>query len=125
MLPYNTNLKKYARQLRKNMTNAEILIWSKVRRKQINGFQFYRQKTIGNYIVDFYCPVAKLVIELDGGQHYTEETRIKDAKRDKYLQKLGIKVLRISDSDVFKNNNAVLELIWGALKDKSPSVPLS
>ena len=69
--------------------------------------------------------MAKLVIELDGGQHYTEETRIKDAKRDKYLQKLGIKVLRISDSDVFKNNNAVLELIWGALKDKSPSVPLS
>ena len=115
MLPYNTNLKGRARQLRKNMTNAEILLWSKVKGKQLKGLQFYRQKTIGGYIVDFYCPRAKLVLELDGGQHFTDDGRKKDKQRDEYLNELGIKVLRISDSDVFKNTEAVLTLIWECL----------
>ena len=55
------------------MTDAEILLWHKLRRKQLFGLQFFRQKPLGNYIVDFYCPSARLVIEIDGGQHYTEE----------------------------------------------------
>ena len=73
MIPYNKDLKPFARELRKNMTDAELHLWNRVRRKQINGYQFYRQKNIGSYIVDFYCPAAKLIIELDGSQHYTEE----------------------------------------------------
>ena len=57
------------------MTDAERFLWSRVRRKQLKGFQFYRQKNIGNYIVDFYCPAAKLIVEIDGGQHYSERKK--------------------------------------------------
>ena len=72
MLSYNKNLKKYSQKLRGNMTDAEKLLWSKLKFKQAKGLQFYRQKVIGNYIVDFYCAKVNLVIEVDGGQHYTD-----------------------------------------------------
>ena len=94
------------------MTEAEKLLWSKVRKKQLKGYQFYRQKNIGNYIVDFYCPAAKLVIELDGGQHYSPEGKEKDKRRDAYLEGLGLTVLRFSDRDVFVNTNGVLQTIF-------------
>ncbi len=68
MLYYNTELKNFSRQLRKNMTEAEKLLWSKLRRRQLKGIQVYRQRIIGNYIADFYCPKTSLIIELDGGQ---------------------------------------------------------
>ncbi len=71
MLDYNENLKSYSQMLRKDMTKAETRLWTRLRGKQLNQIQFYRQKIIGNYIVDFYCPKTSLVIELDGGQHYT------------------------------------------------------
>jgi len=85
MLPFNKNLKTLARELRKN---------------------------IGDYIVDFYCPSAKLIVELDGGQHYTEEGKRRDQVKDKYLESLGIIVLRFSDREVFKNIEGVLERIF-------------
>ncbi len=97
------------------MTDAENLLWSKIRRKQLKGYQFYRQKVIGNYIVDFYCPKANLVIELDGGQHYSEIGKEKDLMRDCFLTKTGIKVLRFSDRDVFRNMRGVMESIWSYL----------
>ena len=93
MLPYNKNLKILARNLRKNMTDAETRLWSKIRRKQLKKFQFYRQKNIGDYIVDFYCPAAKLIVEIDGGQHYSKENIVKDEARDKFLKDLGFRVL--------------------------------
>ena len=71
------------------MTDSERKLWSKIRRKQLKGFQFLRQRPIGNYIVDFSCPEAKLVIEVDGGQHFTETGIEKDNSRDKYLNSLG------------------------------------
>ena len=71
MLNYNKNLKQVSQKLRGSMTDAELLLWSKLKGKQVKGLQFYRQKIIGNYIVDFYCAKAGLVIEVDGGQHYT------------------------------------------------------
>ena len=109
--------------LRKNMTDTEIFLWSKIRRKQLFGYQFYRQKNIGNYIVDFYCPAAKLVIEVDGGQHYSEERMNKDKQRDDYLSSLGFKILRFSDREVFKNIEGILEKICRCLI-KSPLTPL-
>ena len=115
MLPYNKDLKPIARTLRKSMTAAEQLLWSKLRRKQLKGYQFYRQKALDNYVVDFYCPSAKLVVELDGGQHYTENGKKKDSHRDRRLQSLNLKVLHIADSEVFKNTNVVLEEIWNNL----------
>lgn len=115
MLPYNRSLKKNARQLRKNQTKAELLLWSRIRRKQLKGLQFLRQKVIGSYIVDFYCSKAKIVVELDGGQHYTDEGVRKDAERDGYLKTLGIRVIRVPDNDVMKNIDAVVEDIWNSL----------
>ncbi len=85
MLQYNRTLKHKARRLRKNMTDTERLLWSRLRRKQILGVQFYRQKPIGNYIVDFYAPKMKLVVEVDGSQHLEEKHLEEDKRRDAYL----------------------------------------
>ena len=112
MLQYGKHLKKYSRRLRKEMTDAETLLWSKIRGKQLKGFQVYRQKTIGHFVVDFYCPKAKLVIELDGGQHYSEAIQAIDKSRDRYMERVGLKVLRFSDKEAFENLPGVLEEIW-------------
>jgi very-short-patch-repair endonuclease len=115
MLQYNKSLKEYSRKLRKNMTDVENLLWWKIRNKQLKGYQFYRQKIMGNYIVDFYCPKAKIVVELDGGQHYTEEGKLKDLQRDKYMKDIGLKVLRFSDTDILDNLSGVVEKIFDCL----------
>jgi very-short-patch-repair endonuclease len=115
MLSYDKQLKVLSQHLRKNMTDAENMLWLKLRRKQLKGRPFYRQKIIGKYIVDFYCPKANLVIELDGGQHYSEIGKAKDRARDDVLAKMGIKVLRFSDRDVFENIGGVMEEIWSCL----------
>jgi very-short-patch-repair endonuclease len=115
MLVYNKSLKQISRTLRRNMTDAEMMLWSKLRGKQLKGSQFYRQKIIGDYIADFYCPKSKLVIEVDGGQHYSAEGREKDKKRDIYMTRVGISVLRFSDREVLENLDAVLENIWSGL----------
>ena len=94
------------------MTEAESFLWQRIKSKQLKGRQFYRQKNIGNYIVDFYCPSAKVIVELDGGQHYTQEGISRDQVRDKYLESLGFTILRFSDREVFKNIEGVLERIF-------------
>ena len=123
MLFYNSKLKPYSRELRKNMTDAEIHLWLKLRRKQLNSCQFYRQRIIGQYIVDFYCPGAKLIIELDGSQHYTGEMVERDSKRDEYLKNRGLKVLRFTDTDVLKNIDGVLEAILENIKVPEENPP--
>ena len=115
MLFYNTRLKRYSQQLRRNMTDAERLLWSRIRRKQLKGFQFYRQRIVGNYIVDFYCPEVKLIIEVDGGQHYNDEAKARDRVRDDYMKGVGLETLRISDRDVITNLNGVIEKIYEML----------
>jgi len=115
MLEYNKKLKKASQKLRGSMTDAERMLWSKLKGKQLKGLQFYRQKIIGNYIVDFYCAKASLVIEVDGGQHYTEAGRTADAERDRYLQSLGLRVLRYSDTDVLTNITGVVESIYACV----------
>jgi very-short-patch-repair endonuclease len=127
MKKYNPILKKPAKALRKSMTDAERTIWAKVRGKQIHGLQFYRQKPLLSFIVDFYCPKAKLVIELDGGQHFTEDQRKKDRDRDSQLAALGLRVLRFNNRQVFKQIDAVMALIWhevGAALKIPPDPPL-
>ncbi len=109
---YNPKLKNFSRSLRKNQTEAEKLLWSKIRKKQLKNLQFYRQRIIDNYIVDFYCPKAKLIIELDGSQHYFSATQKKDKARDRNLKAKGFNVLRFSDRDVFSNLDGVLEEIF-------------
>jgi len=124
MLPFNKKLKLFARNLRSNMTDAEQLIWSKIRRKQIGDLQFYRQKNINHYIVDFYCPKGKLIVEIDGGQHYGSDGMKKDRERDRYLQQLGFAVLRFSDIEVLKNIDGMVERIHEHLKfPLTPFIP--
>jgi len=93
------------------MTDAERLLWSKIRDRQIKDYRFIRQKIIGNYIVDFYCPKACLIIELDGGQHYTTDGMLKDEIRDNFMAGLGFRVLRFSDREILKNINGVIDEI--------------
>ncbi len=111
MLLYNEKLKQPSRQLRNNMTDAERYLWAKIRMKQLKGYQFYRQKPIGDYIVDFFCPRAKLVIEVDGGQHASNETAQYDKIRDEYMRSLGLRVLRFTNTEVMVNIEGVIERI--------------
>ena len=112
MLSYNTNLKDKARQLRKNMTASEQVLWSRLRGKQLLGVQFYRQKPIGSYIVDFYAPKSKLVVEVDGSQHIKQSNAEKDRHRDDYLSGVGLKVLRFNSRQVLKETDAVVKVIY-------------
>ena len=124
MLPYDRKLRERSQQLRKNMTAAETFLWSKIKMKQLKGHWFYRQKTIGEYIADFYCPWAKLVIEVDGGQHFTYETASNDRIRDEYMRNLGLNILRFSNSDVLKNTDGVTEAIYRFLEKNTLNPPL-
>jgi len=121
MRPYNKNLKLPSRDLRNNMTDAEQMLWQRLRRKQILGLQFYRQKPILNFIVDFYCPAANLIIECDGGQHYTVEGLDADRVRDEVLAELGLIVLRFDNRQVLTEIEAVLEQIYLIARQKLES----
>ncbi len=123
MLPYNRNLKQHSRQLRENMTDAEKRLWAKIRMKQLKGYQFYRQKPIGDYIVDFFCPRAKLVIELDGSYHLVGEAIEYDRIRDEYLSGPGLRVLRFTNTDVLTHIGEVVERIVGEIIREIPLSP--
>jgi len=107
LLPYNKRLKLNSRSLRSNMTDAEQHLWQFLRRKQINDWQFYRQKPLGAYIIDFYCPAAQLVVELDGSQHFEVAHQQADQQRDVFLQSLGLRVLRFDNRQVLLETDAV------------------
>ena len=107
----DANLKERSRQLRNNMTDAERRLWSRIKMKQLGGYQFYRQKVIGDYIADFYCHKARLVVEVDGSQHYTREGTEADRRRDEYMESCGITVLRFNNIDVIQNIEGVVESI--------------
>ena len=126
MLKYNTNLKQPARKLRAELTDAERLLWSRLRGKQVLGVQFYRQKPLGPYIVDFHAPAVKLVVEVDGSQHFEAAGKLRDQKRDAYLESLGQKVMRFDNLQVMMETEAVLEMIHGVVgaRVKSPPAPL-
>ncbi len=119
MQPYDKNLKQPARDLRNNMTNAEQVFWNNLRRKQILGLQFYRQKPILNFIVDFYCAAVNLVIECDGSQHYTVEGSEADQARDQALVELGLTILRFDNRQVLLEMDAVIEVIMNVVQEKS------
>ena len=103
--------KQFARQLRKEQSNAEGYLWSFLRGRRFCGFKFRRQRPIGPFVVDFCCMEAMLVIELDGGQHKTAEAMDYDETRTEFLKLTGFKVLRFWDNEVFSNTAGVLERI--------------
>ena len=105
------NLKETRISLRNNMTEAELILWEVLKDKKLKGRKFRRQFSIGYYIVDFYCPSEKLVIELDGMQHFTPEGKVNDIERDENLKLMGIKVLRFENIVVKNNLTDVLKVI--------------
>ncbi len=111
MYPYKKSLKQNSRILRSNQTDPEEKLWAKIRHDQLLGFRFYRQKPLLNYIVDFYCPKAKLIIELDGSQHYEKDHQEQDQIRDAELSSLGLRVLRFDNGDIYNALDGVLEEI--------------
>ncbi|MBW7996972.1 MAG: endonuclease domain-containing protein [Candidatus Glassbacteria bacterium] len=106
---YNPKLKQFARELRKNSTLAEVLLWQRLRNKQFHGLDFHRQKPIDEYVVDFFCPKLKLVIEVDGHSHDLKQAE--DEKRQSRLEALGFMVVRLLDSDVKTNLDGVLKAL--------------
>lgn len=117
MLRYKAHLKHKGRQLRKNMTDSERVLWSRLRGKQLLGVQFYRQKPIGEYVVDFFTPRARLVVEVDGSQHMTDKHTEKDKHRDQYLAAIGLRVLRFNSREVFEETDAVVEVIYRTMAE--------
>ena len=119
MKNYNKRNIPLAKNLRKNMTPWERKLWYTFLRDYPVRFQ--RQKAIGNYIADFYCAKARLVIELDGGGHYTAEQEEKDELRTRDLEAMDLTVLRICNLDIGRNFCGVCEYIDSAIKNLSPS----
>ena len=111
---HNKKLVPLARQLRKAMTKEERHLWYDFLRTY--PVRFSRQKILGAYIVDFYSAEAKLVIELDGSQHYKHDNTIKDAQRTAFLENYGLKVIRIPNNEVIRNFSGVCEYIDGVIK---------
>jgi len=108
-LPYNPALRDRARALRKAGILHEALLWLELKSKKLNGLDFDRQKIIGNYIVDFYCAEKNVVIEVDGSSH--DSKQLEDAERDRYLESLGLTVIRLLAKDVLRNLVGVVEFL--------------
>lgn len=105
------DLKQRSRDLRQEGTLGEVLLWGQLRRKQIRGYQFNRQKPLANFIVDFYCRKLNLVIEIDGSSHMHEATMAHGLARENKLHNLGLSILRFSENEVRNQIDDVLEKI--------------
>ena len=116
-IPKDNSQLKNARQLRREMTPHERKLWYLFLRKY--PMKFYKQRIIGSYIVDFYCAAARLVIEIDGSQHYETEKEASDAKRTAFLESYGLMVLRFSNGDIDRKFRAVCEQIDFVIKERS------
>jgi very-short-patch-repair endonuclease len=117
-------LRSNARVLRKNSTDAERILWSELRGHRLLGVGFRRQAPIDRYIVDFVCHAAHLVIELDGGQHFSTEGEQRDASRSAAIEAKGFQILRFANNDVMTNRAGVLETIAAVIAARAPTLTL-
>jgi len=124
MLRYSADLKDRARYLRKDLTDSERVLWSRLRNKQLLGVQFYRQKPIGDHIVDFYAPGVKWVIEVDGSQHMEGVHLQRDKRRDESMVDLDLKVLRFDSRVVLTETDAIVEAIFQIMTERLSRNPL-
>jgi len=118
-LPYNKKLVSRAKELRKNMTVAEQKLWKNY--LKTFPYRVYRQRPIENFIVDFYCPKLKLVIEIYGESHYPENTQAYDNERTQILQTYGLKVIRFNNDEVLSNFTGVVDVLEGMIPPSPPS----
>ena len=116
-IPYNPPLRRQARRLRSTPTAAEQRLWHRLNRRQLLGVQFYRQRPLGSYIVDFYSPVLRLVIEVDGSQHLAPEGQQYDHHRDDWLRQQGLIILRFDNLEVLNHTDSVVETILQKMQE--------
>jgi very-short-patch-repair endonuclease len=121
MFNYNKKiLQANRKKLRNNLTPAEVALWELIKNKKLDGRKFRRQHSIGNFILDFYCPEEKLAIELDGEDHYWDEGMKRDKIKTSYIKSHGIEILRFENKLVFKDQEFVLNTIKNKFKDTTP-----
>ncbi|WP_019946495.1 endonuclease domain-containing protein [Hymenobacter aerophilus] len=113
--------KDQRRELRNNLTPAEASLWTYLQRSQLNGRKFRRQHSIGPYIVDFYCPAEKLVVELDGAGHYDVVGNARDVERTRYLEAQGLRVVRFENKDFWSHPESILTAIKAAFFNENES----
>lgn len=114
---HNPTLYQRARGLRREMTPAEIILWKVLRDRRLTGFKFRRQQPVGQYIADFFCAAARLIVELDGDSHAGRE--VEDAVRQAALESLGYRVMRFINPQVYEDPDTVLEAIWQVCQDRT------
>ena len=106
-----TDEKEKRRALRSNMPKAEVILWSRLQRRQLLGCRFRRQYSVGTYVLDFYSPETRIGIELDGESHFQDGAAEHDERRRQFIEAFGIKILRFLNPDVYENLDGVLEVI--------------
>jgi very-short-patch-repair endonuclease len=120
IIPYRHELKELARELRRNMTLSEVLLWNELKQKRILGYDFDRQRPIGNFIVGFYCKELSLAIEIDGKSHIYRYDY--DDERQRILEKSGVRFLRFEDIEIKKRMINVLRVIEDWIENNRPSI---
>jgi very-short-patch-repair endonuclease len=105
------------RALRKNLPEAEIILWSKLSRKQMLGYKFRRQYSVDQYVIDFYCPELKLAVEIDGDSHFIPGAQEQDKARQEHIEAFGIRFLRFTNEDVCKNVDGVCQTVYNAVDE--------
>ena len=119
---YNRSCEKSKRKiLRTNMPKAEVILWSKLKSKGLDGYKFRRQYSVGKFVVDFYCPRLKLAIEVDGDSHFREESEVHDKERQNFVESFGISFLRFTNREIYKNLNEVLAEIEKRMEKRPTS----
>ncbi len=113
----NTKIKPIRRKLRHEATETERILWSRLKSRQLLGYKFRRQYSIGIFIVDFYCPELKLVIEIDGSQHSEKSSAEYDQSRTNYFRDFNITVIRYWNNDIFKNIEGVFDDLLNKIKE--------
>ena len=116
------NVQERRRYLRKNMPKAEVILWSKLKNRQIHGERFLRQYSVDQYILDFYCPRLKLAIEVDGDSHFIPGAEEQDRTRQKYIEAYGIRFLHFTNADVCENIDGVCQVIFHEIDRFFPKV---
>jgi very-short-patch-repair endonuclease len=119
---HDRELNRRAQELRRDMTDCERRLWHRLRHREL-GFKFRRQMPIAGYIADFACPAARIVIELDGGQHGSDEAERRDLTRTAEIERRGFRVLRFWNHEVIEQLDEVIETIWSEIYGPHPNPP--
>ena len=119
------NEQEKRRYLRNNMPKSEVMLWVKLKNKQMHGERFLRQYSVDQYVIDFYCPRLKIAIEVDGDSHFIGDAQEYDKERQSYIEALGIQFLRFTNADICENLDGVRQTIWERIEQTKERYPSS